>query len=143
MNLNIVLKAAIAKGASQVTRKPIAGLRRDVAELKRQVSELKRALRGLQKAGAAPAGAPAASEDAADEAAQARQRPSAKMVRTLRAKLGLTQAEFAKLADVSSLTVSKWETAEGRIQLRGRTLAGLARVRGLTKRTARAALEQA
>lgn len=141
MNFNTMLGTAIEKGASRVTRKPIAGLRGDVAELKRLVADLKRAVRALQKERARTAEiAPA---DEVEEGRQPRLRPTAKMVRKLRAKLGLTQAEFAKLAGVSGLTVSKWETAEGRIQLRGRTMAGLARVRALTKRAAQAALADA
>ena len=139
MNLNAVLGTAIAKGACRATRKPIAGLRRDVAELKRQISELKRAVRSLQNEEAGVCAA-AVSEGAAEAAAA--QRPTSKMIRKLRATLGLTQAEFAKLTGVTSLTVSKWETAEGRITPRARALAGLAYVRTLSKRTARAALDQ-
>jgi DNA-binding transcriptional regulator YiaG len=140
MNLNTVFGNVIEKGASRVTRKPIAGLRREVAELKRQVAELKRIVRALQKA--CSCGAEKETSAVGEKAPSSSQRPSSKMVRKLRAKLGLTQAEFAKLAGVSGLTVSKWETAQGRIQLRGRTLAGLARVRTLTKRTAQAALAE-
>jgi DNA-binding transcriptional regulator YiaG len=62
------------------------------------------------------------------------------MVRKLRAKLGLTQAEFAKLAGVSGLTVYKWEKSDGRINPRGRALAGLARVMRMGKREAKKAL---
>ena len=65
------------------------------------------------------------------------------MVRKLRAKLGLTQAEFAKLAGMSGLTVYKWEKADGRINPRGRALAGLAKVMGMGKREAKRALGEA
>ena len=106
MNLNAVLVEAITKGAGRVTRKPIAALRRDVAELKRQVAELKRLLRDVQKGATAPR---AAAADDGDEVP--RIRPTGPMVRRLRAKLGLTQVEFAKLAGVSRLTVYTWEKA--------------------------------
>ena len=132
MNLNTVLVEAIAKGAGRVPRKPIAALRRDVAELKRQVAELKRLLRDVQKGTTAPRAA------AADDGVEApRIRPTGTMVRKLRAKLGLTQTEFAKLVGVSSLTISKWEGAPGRINPRGRALAGLAKVMGMGKREAK------
>jgi DNA-binding transcriptional regulator YiaG len=62
------------------------------------------------------------------------------MVRKLRAKLGLTRADFAKLAGVSGLTVYKWEKSAGRIRPRGRALAGLAKVMGMGKREAKRAL---
>ena len=136
MNLNAVLAETIAKGAGRVTRKPIAALRRDVAELKRQVAELKRALRETQKGSPAPE--PAAR---ADEEAVRRIRPTGPMVRRLRARLGLTRAEFARLAGVSGLTVYKWEKSGGRINPRGRALAGLALVMGMGKREAKRAME--
>lgn len=138
MNLNAVLTEAIAKGEGRVTRKPIAALRRDVSELKRQVAELKRLLRAVQKGGQ-PRAATAAAPDA-DAVKPSRIRPTGPMVRKLRAKLGLTQAEFAKLAGVSSLTVYKWEKADGRINPRGCALAGLAKVIGMGKREAKKAV---
>ncbi len=138
MNLNTVLGTAITKGAAKATRKPIAALRADVAELKRQVAELKRLVRGLQK------DAPRRGADEAVAEAEAGQvpgiRPTGPMVRKLRAKLGLTQVEMAKLMGVAGLTVSKWESAEDRIQMRSRTLAALAVVRGMGKRDVTAAL---
>ena len=139
MNLNTVLVDAITKGAGRVTRKPIAALRRDVAELKRQVAELKRLLRDVQKVSKAVR---AAGESVAAVAGDtvSRIRPTGPMVRKLRAKLGLTQAEFAKLAGVSGLTVYKWEKSAGRIKPRGRALAGLAKVMGMGMREAKMAV---
>jgi hypothetical protein len=138
MNLNAILGIAITKGAAKVARKPIAALRADVGELKRQVAELKRLLRAVQKVArqcAAPAPAPEAEDGNVPGI-----RPTGPMVRKVRARLGLTQAEFAKLAGVSSLTISKWEGAAGRIMLRNRTLAAFAAVREMGKREARQAL---
>jgi DNA-binding transcriptional regulator YiaG len=134
MNLNKVLAAAISKGASSATRKPIAALRRDVADLKRQIADLKRLVRDLR------AGAKQSPEQATVPAEPARTRPTGPMVRKLRAKLGITQAEFAKLAGVSNLTVSKWETAGGRIKMRGPTIQGFAKVKGMGKREAKKTL---
>ena len=139
MNLNTVLVEAITKGAGRVTRKPIAALRRDVSELKRQVAELKRLLRAVQKGGQPRAVTAAAPYSEAVK--PSRIRPTGPMVRKLRAKLGLTQAEFAKLAGVSGLTVYKWEKADGRINPRGHALAGLAKVMGMGKREAKKVLE--
>lgn len=140
MNLNKALTEVISKGAMSTTRKPIAALRGDVAELKRQVTELKRLVRALQKQ---------APQRVADEPAQGAGegqapgiRPTGPMVRKLRSKLGLTQVELAKLICVSGLTISKWEQAEGRIMLRSRTLEALAKVNGMGKREAKAALDR-
>ena len=134
MNLNTALTAAITKGASRVTRKPITALRGDISDLKRQIVELKRLLRGIQK-DAKPAPAPET-----EEAKPSRIRPTGPMVRKLRQKLGLTQVEMAKLMGVSGLTISKWETAGGRIKLRSRTLEALATVKVMGKREAVKAL---
>ena len=46
----------------------------------------------------------------------------------------------AKLAGVSGLTVYTWEKPDGRINPRGRALAGLAKVMGMGKREAKKAL---
>ncbi len=138
MNLNTVLGAAIAKGAQSVTRKPLSALRGDVAELKRQVADLKRLVRSLQKdvpQRAADVPAPEGGDGQAPGI-----RPTGPMVRKLRAKLGLTQVEMAKLIGVSSLTVSKWEQAKDRIAMRSRTLAAFAGIRGMGKRDAQRAL---
>ena len=139
MNLNTILTEAIAKGALSATRKPIAALRGDVADLKRQVAVLKRLVRSLQK-GAQHKTVEAPAPEAGTTK-PSRIRPTGPMVRKLRAKLGLTQAQIAKLAGVSTLTISKWETAPGRIGLKSRTMAALARLKAMGKREAKAALE--
>lgn len=134
MNLNKAISEAIAKGAVKAARKPIANLRRDVASLKREVAGLKRLLKGLRpSAGERPEQARAAESVPA-------MRPTAKMVLGLRKKLGLTQAGFGKLAGVSTLTVGKWEKASGVIRMRSPALQGLAKVKAMGKRRAKAAL---
>lgn len=126
MNLNKALTETITKGAAKATRKPIAALRGDVADLRRQILELKRLVRDLQKA----------SKPAPAAAKPVRIRPTGKMVRKLRQRLGLTQAGMGRLIGVSSLSVSKWELSPGRVRLRQRTLAALAKVKGMGKREA-------
>ena len=134
MNLNTILREAITKGALGVMRKPIVSLRHDVADLKRQVAELKRLVRDVQKNVGAAAKVPASGVETDKPV---RIRPTGPMVRKLRQKLGLTQTEMSKLLDVSSLTVSKWETTDGRIMMRNRTLTTFAKVRALGKREAK------
>lgn len=130
MNFNKILVEAITKTATRATRKPITNLRRDVAMLKRDVAELKRIVRRLGRQ-TKPAAKPEAEKPEAPSL-----RPTSKAVLKLRRKLGLTQAQLAKLAGVSTLTVSKWETSQGRLRMRGHALAGFARVRGMGKREA-------
>ncbi len=139
MNFNRLLKDAIAQGSSRAVRSPLAALRHDVASLKKQVAALRRTLRAVQKT-ATRTPAPAAEVAGGKSTQTVRIRPTGPMVRRLRQKLGLTQAEFAKLTDVSSLTIWKWERAPGRIVLRRRTSDQLLAVRGMGKRQAKAAL---
>jgi len=138
-----MLADAISKGAARATRKPITTLRKDVADLKRQVSELKRALLQCKKMKTAAlddadAGDPSAAPEAPASVRGVRARGDA--VRKLRTKLELTQAEFAKLAGVSVLTVSKWERKKGRIAFHKRTQEALVRLRGLGKKGVKTAL---
>jgi DNA-binding transcriptional regulator YiaG len=138
MNFNILLKDAIAKGASRVARKPVLALRQDVTALKRQVVELRRLVRELQRAAPKKAAVVAATDEAVS--GKRMRRPTASSVKQLRAKLGLTQAELSQLLGVSSLTISKWECASGLLTMRTRTLQALQQARGLGKREARAQL---
>lgn len=134
MNLNKALAEAISKGAARTTRKPIANLRREVAQLKREVAELRRIVRDLGRQ-TKPEPKPETEKPEA-----LRLRPTSKAVLKLRRKLGLSQAEFAILAGVSTLTVYKWEKVGGRIRMRGPALAGFARVRAMGKRQVTAVL---
>ncbi len=134
MNLNKALSETITKGAARATRKPITNLRRDVAALKREVAELKRQLKDLSRQ------AKPATEPETDKPEASGLRPTSHAVLKLRRRLGLSQAEFSKLAGVSTLTVYKWEKAGGRIRMRGPALSGFARVRAMGKREAKTEL---
>jgi DNA-binding transcriptional regulator YiaG len=61
---------------------------------------------------------------------------SAKGIRSLRRKLKLSQADFAKLVGVSDLAVYQWEKKEGKLALRQTTKTKLAEIRGLGRREA-------
>ena len=139
MNLNSVLKAAISKGAFSAVRKPMAALRHDVAELKRQVAELRRTVRKLQRG--AGRKALVSEETAGTDELQRKRRPTSAGILKMRTKLDLTQAQFAQLIGVSSLSVSKWERTQGPVTVRDRTLVALRKVRGLGKREALKVLE--
>ena len=107
----------------------IVALRRELALLKKQMNQQTRTLASKQDA-AAPA-----------EETGARIRITAKGVRALRRKMRLSQAAFAKLLDVSALTVFKWEKKTGKIDMRSKARAAFVRVRSLGPREAKAALE--
>lgn len=136
-NLGTVLKAEISRLARKEIRAEIEALRkasstyrREIAELKRQVVQLERKLRHTAKS--APA-------TAAAEEGESRFRFSAKGLRSLRTKLGLSAADFGKLAGVSGQSIYHWE--QGKSVPRKSQLPKLASLRGVGKREALQRLE--
>lgn len=128
------------KAAMTGLQKNLAALRKALAEQKRVITRLekenRRLMRDLKKR------APAKDKAEGDTSKQAdRARVTGKMVRAQREKLGLSQAEFAKLVGVSSLTVYKWEHKEGRLTFRGDAKGKLVALRTMGKREARKRLE--
>jgi len=62
-------------------------------------------------------------------------RPTGKSVARLRARLGLSAAEFARRLGVTSASVYRWEATSGRLKLQSRPLAALAKLQQQTGRT--------
>lgn len=102
--------------------------------LKREVSKLQAELKSLAKR----RGTTAISSIPQEEAA--RVRFSAKGLRSHRSRLGLSAANFGKLAGVTGHTVYKWE--QGSAKPRHRQVAALAALRGIGKKEALARLEK-
>lgn len=117
------------------TSRAVAQYRREIARLKRQIREQERRLALVERqAQRAATAAPAASPE--DSGA----RFSARSVRAQRKRAGLSAADYAKLAGVSSLTIYNWES--GKTRPRAEQFASLLALRGLGKREAKARLEQ-
>ncbi|MGY4517383.1 helix-turn-helix domain-containing protein [Lysobacter sp. HA18] len=137
-NLNTVLKTEITrlarkeiKTAVDPLRKSNAGYRREIAELKRQVAQLQRQLKASSKTTRAAA--------PADDEGGVRTRFVAKGLKSLRARLGLSAADFGRLVGASGQSVYNWEA--GKTVPRDGQQAALAAVRGLGKREAVKRLE--
>lgn len=131
-NLGTILKGEISrlarkeiKAAVDPIRKANAGHRKEIAELKRQVTSLQRDL----KAAARPS-----KPRPEGEQAQANTRFSAKGLKSLRAKLGLSAAEFGSLVGAGAQSIYNWEA--GKAVPRAPQRGALASVRGLGKREA-------
>jgi DNA-binding transcriptional regulator YiaG len=118
------------KTAVDPLRKASAAQRRDIAELKRQLAALQRELKSSRKASRATA---------ADDAPARNTRFSANGLKTLRARLGLSAADFGRLVGASGQSIYNWEA--GKAVPRANQRAALAAVRGLGKREAAARLE--
>lgn len=131
-NLSTILKGEITrlarkeiKAAVDPVRKASAGQRREIAELKRQVAALQRDLKAALK--------PSKVVKQEGEAS-ASKRFSAKGMKSLRAKLGLSAGDFGLLVGASGQSIYKWET--GKAVPRASQLPALASVRGIGKREA-------
>ena len=111
------------KKASSQYRKHIAALKRQVAALERQVALLGR------RAPTAQASAPAA-----------KMRFVAKGLKSQRSRLGLSAAEYGRLAGVSAQSVYNWE--QGHATPRPEQLKVIATLRNAGKRDAQRLLEQ-
>ena len=132
-NLSTILKGEITrlarkeiKAAIDPVRKANAGHRKEIAELKRLVASLQRDLKAASRPAMAGIGDSVALSDST--------RFSAKGLKSLRAKLGLSAAEFGQLVGASGQSIYKWET--GKTIPRTSQLAALAAVRGIGKREA-------
>ncbi len=127
------------KAAVTALKKENVALKHMAADLKRRVVQLERASKQTLRQNAKAAEKPAQASD--DEVGKAR--ITAKMIKTVRTRLGLSQGEFATLIGVSRLSVYQWETKKGRLQFRGNTKAAIVAVRKLKKKEALKRLETA
>ncbi len=113
------------KRVNAAQRGLIANLRRDVIELQREIGRLQRTA----------SKAPVVVEETKGFWI------SGKGVVSLRKRLGVTQAELAALADVSTQSIIRWEKTEGKIPFRGdATATAMQQVRSMDKRAAWAKL---
>ena len=138
-SLGSVLKNEITRLARKEVRAQVEPLkkanssyRREIAELKRQVALLARQATAARKAIAKVPQAKVAEPAAA--------RFVAKGLRSLRSRLGLSAADFGKLAGVSGQSIYNWE--RGKAVPRKSQLTVLAGLRALGKREAQARLAE-
>lgn len=127
-----------AKAAVAPIRKPTIKIRRDVADLKQRVAALAQVNKQLQGSLARLASAQPQSQPA--EAA-GKGWISGKGIKSLRKKLGVSQAEFAKLVGVSDQAVYICESKTEMLKLRAATKASVFAVRGIGAKEARKRLE--
>ena len=122
------------KAQTGTTRQAVAQYRREIASLKRQLAAQEKKIAFLEAQEKKRLEEPQATEEPAEGV-----RFSARSVKAQRDRLGLSQADYAKLVGVSSLTIYNWE--KGKSRPRKEQLAALVAVRGIGKREAVAKLE--
>jgi DNA-binding transcriptional regulator YiaG len=128
-----------AKSATEPIAKSNIDLKKTVADLKKRLAALekenKRLLAGVKKE--KPVSAPEPSEETK------KARITSTTIRSLRSRLGLTQAEFGKLAGVTTGAVYLWENKEGPLNLRDKTKAAIVSIKGMGAREAKDKLGKA
>ena len=145
MNIAQVLKAEIsriskkeAKVLSSPTRSTTIVLKKTVANLKTRLATLEKSNKELQKLVQSLVTAiPKPVEEP-----EVKGWISGKGVKSLRKKLGLSQAEFGKLVGVSTGAVVQWESKSGMLKLRDATKKAIMAIRGIGKVEARKRLDE-
>ena len=123
------------KANTSSTRQAVAQYRRDIAKLKRLVQAQQKEVAFLKAQERKRLGQPQAKDEGELEGV----RYSARSVLAQRQRLGLSQADYAKLVGVSAMTIYNWEAGNSRP--RNEQLAALVAVRGIGKREALKRLE--
>jgi DNA-binding transcriptional regulator YiaG len=145
-NIAKVLREEIQRVAKRQVKTELGPIRRDSVRLKKSVAELRRQIAAVDRTSrelvkkVTPAMAARETETATQNAGKLR--PTSKSLKRLRARLGLTQAQFGQLLGVSGQAVVQWASREGRVRMRTTTLAALARIQNVGKREARRRLEE-
>jgi len=145
-NVAKVLKAEIsrisrkeAKNTTQQLGKMQTEMKKIVADLKKRVGllekESKRLLSKKKK------DAPESLQAPPEETGKARF--TSKGIRSLRSRLGLSQADFAKLMGATPHAVYLWEKKEGALRLREKTKAAFLAIRNLRAKEAQEKLAAA
>lgn len=137
-NIASVLKDEIARIARRELRPQAEALKKAVAHQRSEIAALKRRLAALERELAASGRRAARGLPAPADAAPAPRRFSAKGLRALRQRLGLSVVEMGALLGVSGQTIYNWEAASTRP--REAQIAAIAALRGIGKREAAARL---
>lgn len=143
-NVAQLLKAEITRLAKREVKAGVATIKADNIKLKKSNADLKRRVAQLERDNRRLVAAenkrikevPEIVPEKAEKA-----RITAKGMRSLRKRLGLSQAAFAKLLGVSAQIVQVWERKEGPLNVRDTTRAAILSIRGIGAREAKARLE--
>ena len=138
-NIGAVLREEIVRVCRKEIRQQVEPVRKASAAYRREIAALKRKLATLERQAAALA--KQTTKRVPEAAATDSDRPMrfvAKGLLSLRARLGLSAEDFARLMGVSGQSVYNWE--KGKTIPRKEQLVALASLRGIGKREAEARL---
>src|SRR5436309_3025020 len=140
--IELAIKAAIDRGARRHIRQVATPMRREVRRLRHLVAGLRRDVTGLKTTAAQwerMADRRPWTAAVSDEAAKAA-RLSARLIRKLRTRLGLSQAALGRLVGVTGAAVVEWE--RGRARPSGERRKAVVALGGLGRRDVKRLLER-
>jgi DNA-binding transcriptional regulator YiaG len=136
------VRSEIMRLVRKELRSVVLPLGKEVRQLKRGMGRLTKSVARLERVVAAQVREAEARRDrleVSEEEVRAA-RLSARLIRALRTRLGISQGQLAVLVGVSTSAVTKWE--QGMISPRGQNRATLVALRKLGRRDARRMLEE-
>ncbi len=139
-NIAEVLKSEIARISRKEVRNAVKKIHAQNSVLKKSVADLKLRVSGLEKDNKRFATLEKRhQEKQIQEVAEDTQnvRLTAKGMRSLRKKLGLTQTELASLLGTSNQSVYNWESKEGALKFRKNTKLAILAIRTIGAREAK------
>ena len=143
-NIGSLLKSEILRLANKAAKAQVEPLRNTVRSQRKQISELNRQLGVLRKEQAAIGRTSrrrtAATTEGSEGSEGAAHRFQVRGLKSLRARLGLSAADFGRLVGVSGQSIYLWETEK--TTPRPAQVAALAQIRGIGKKEAVARLEK-
>jgi DNA-binding transcriptional regulator YiaG len=144
-NIAKVLKAEIMRISRKEAKGATEGIGQSNTWLKKIVADLKRRVLLLEKGNKALVASIKRYQTQHPETPPEetkKVRFTSKGIRSLRSRLRLTQADFAKLVGTSAHSVYLWETREGVLKLRDKTREAFLSIRGLGAREAKEKLAE-
>jgi len=138
-NVAKVLKEEISRISRKEAKSAVDPVGKSQTTLKKAVADLKKRVALLEKESKRLVGAMKKEKQATPESVPgetSKARITSKGIRSLRSKLRLSQADFAKLLGATPHSVYLWEKKEGALKLRDKTKAALLAIRGLGAREA-------
>jgi DNA-binding transcriptional regulator YiaG len=145
-NVEKALKAEISRISRKEIKSAIGHIGRSHTNVRKTVADLKKRVASLEKENKRlVAEARKGKKDFPKKPPEEQEmtRFTSKGIRSLRSRLRLTQADFAKLVGATTHSVYLWEKKEGALKLRDKTRAALLSIGGLGAGEARAKLDEA
>jgi DNA-binding transcriptional regulator YiaG len=141
-NLAQFFKAEIRRIGRREIKSSVVPIHASNVALKKTVAALKKRIAALEAANKRLLSSQKSTQEQQPAGAPGKARISAKGIRALRSKLGLSQEAFGKLIGVSSQNILIMEHKEGGLRVRRKTLGNILAIRGIGKREAKKRLEE-